>query len=460
MGGRPEAPIAISPQIRGADLGVWLEGSLSSQSGEPFRLMVESVIDYAVFMLDSQGRIATWNKGAERIKGYSAEQIVGKHFSIFYSPADIESGLPERMLAIATQLGRHEGEGWRLRKSGESFWANVVITALLDDTGKLVGFGKFPQDLTERRKAEHEIRTAQEHLRLMVEATADYAMIMLDPQGIVVTWNKGAERIKGYTANAILGQHFSVFYPREAIESGRPDRELVTAAEQGRYEDEGWRVRKGGSRFWANVVVTALRDETGKLVGFGKVTRDLTERRRTEQGLEAAYDQLNSVLECTSDSVFKINRDWILVYGNRKATESLPDFTLGRSYWDCFPAARGTFIEEILRTAMKMRSSASYENYYAPYQQWYRGNIYPTDDGLSIFFTNITEEKALKEKAEREQFLKEKRIEALSHMAGGWRMRSAIPWQSSMRGPAIFLRPLRVQMPCPQRMSERRLRAL
>jgi len=155
LGGRPEAPIAISPQIRGADLGVWLEGSLSSQSGEPFRLMVESVIDYAVFMLDSQGRIATWNKGAERIKGYSAEQIVGKHFSIFYSPADIESGLPERMLAIATQLGRHEGEGWRLRKSGESFWANVVITALLDDTGKLVGFGKFTQDLTERRKAEH-----------------------------------------------------------------------------------------------------------------------------------------------------------------------------------------------------------------------------------------------------------------------------------------------------------------
>jgi PAS domain S-box-containing protein len=255
--------------------------------------------------------------------------------------------------------------------------------------------------------------------RLMVESVVDYALFMLDPQGRIVTWNRGAERIKLYRADEIIGKHFSIFHTAESIEAGIPQRQLSMATANGRYEDEGWRIRKGGARIWADVVITALRDSQGQLVGFGKVLRDLSERRRAEQGLAAAYDQVNSVLECTSDGVLKMDRNWNLVYGNAKAVSSLPDFYLGKSYWACFPEVRGTPLERTLREAMRDRSEAPYEIYYPPYQQWYRGAIYPTFDGLALFFTNITAEKALQEEAERARFLKEKRIEALSHMAGG-----------------------------------------
>jgi signal transduction histidine kinase len=210
-----------------------------------------------------------------------------------------------------------------------------------------------------------------------------------------------------------------VFYPEKSIASGAPAFELAEATENGRYEDEGWRVRKNGSQFWANVVITPIRDDNGMLIGFGKVTRDLTEKRLAEQEVAAAYAQVNSLLECTSDSVMKINSQWALVYGNRKAIESLPDFKLGKSYWDCFPEPIGSPLEETLRTAMEQRKAATYEVFYAPYEQWYRGHVYPSEDGLSIFFANVTVEKALEEKVERERLLKEKRIEALSHMAGG-----------------------------------------
>jgi PAS domain S-box-containing protein len=386
---------------------------------DPFRLMVESVIDYGVLMLDLQGRVVTWNRGAELINGYKAAEIIGQHFSVFYPAVAIADGVPRRELSIAATDQQYRTEGWRVRKDGSQFWAGVVVIALRDTAGRLVGYGKLTRDLTERCRVEQEVRGAQERLQLMVEAVSDYAMYVLDPFGVVATWNRGAERIKGYRAGEIIGKHFSVFYSPEAIEGGLPEKGLKVAAETGRYEEEGWRVRKGGVPFWAGIVITALRDERGKLIGFGKVTRDLSERKRAEEVLQEAYDQVNSVLDCTSDCVIKMNRDWKLTYGNRKAVESLADFSVGKDYFDCFPGVRSTEIEEILQTAMRERSNAAYETYYEPYQQWYRGNIFPTDDGLSLFFANITEEKALQQRVEREQLLKEKRIEALSHMAGG-----------------------------------------
>jgi PAS domain S-box-containing protein len=258
-----------------------------------------------------------------------------------------------------------------------------------------------------------------ESFRLMVDSVLDYAFVMLDPEGRIATWNRGAERIVLYRADEVIGKHFSIFYPPESIENGLPQRELAMARANGRNEDEGWRLRRGGARYWANVVITALRDEQGQLVGFCKVSRDLSERRRAEQGLATAYDQVNSVLECTSDGVIMIDRNWSLVYGNRKAAESLPDFYIGKNYWDCFPGVKGTPLEDTLRKSMAERSAAAYETYYAPYQQWFRGNVFPTPEGLSVFFANVTTEKALQVERAREQFLKEKRIEALSHMAGG-----------------------------------------
>jgi PAS domain S-box-containing protein len=250
-----------------------------------YRLLVQSVQDYGIFMLDPGGHISSWNAGAERIKGYSAGEIIGQHFSVFYPPEDVAAGKPVRELEIAVEQGRLEDEGWRLRKDGTPFWANVVITALFDDRRKLLGFGKVTRDMTERRAAELALRESEERFRLLVQSVQDYGIFMLDPGGHISSWNTGAERIKGYSAAEIIGKHFSVFYPPEDVAAGKPVRELEIAVEQGRLEDEGWRLRKDGTRFWANVVITALFDERRKLQGFGKVTRDMTERRNAEQAL-------------------------------------------------------------------------------------------------------------------------------------------------------------------------------
>ncbi|MEU4724682.1 PAS domain S-box protein [Nonomuraea dietziae] len=249
-------------------------------------LLVQSVVDYSIFMLDPDGRIVTWNEGAQRINGYTAQEIIGSHFSVFFPPEDVASNKPEWELMTATAEGRVEDEGWRVRKDGTRFWANVIITALFDETGELRGFGKVTRDRTRQRLAEQALRESEERFRLLVQSVVDYAIFMLDTEGHIVSWNAGAQRIKGYRADEIVGSHFSVFYPPEDVASGKPDRELEIAVVEGRLEDEGWRVRKDGTRFWANVIITALFDETGRLRGFGKVTRDLTERRMAERTLD------------------------------------------------------------------------------------------------------------------------------------------------------------------------------
>jgi PAS domain S-box-containing protein len=246
---------------------------------ENLRLFVSEVKDYAIFMLDPFGVVTTWNEGAERIKGYTAKEIIGRNFSEFYTREAVEKGQPLQELNIATEMGRYHEEGWRVRKDGSQFWADVVITALRDEAGRLRGFGKVTRDVTERKLADAKLRLSEENLRLLISEVTDYAIFMLDPFGVVTTWNEGAERIKGYTAKEIIGRNFSEFYTREAVEKGQPLQELNIATEMGRYHEEGWRVRKDGSQFWADVVITALRDEAGRLRGFGKVTRNLTERR-------------------------------------------------------------------------------------------------------------------------------------------------------------------------------------
>ena len=247
-----------------------------------FRRMVGAVEDYAIFLLDRDGRIASWNRGAERAKGYTADEIIGRHFSVFYPQDRIDEGWPEQELVLARKYGRIEDEGWRLRKDGSRFWASVVITALFDEDGQLRGYGKVTRDLTERRHQEELLRQSDERFRLIVEGVRDYAIFMLDPEGRVATWNLGAQVTKGYLAEEILGQHFSVFYTQPDIDRGWPARELELALRDGRFEDEGWRLRKDGSRFWANVVITSLHDTEGRHIGFAKVTRDLTQQRRID----------------------------------------------------------------------------------------------------------------------------------------------------------------------------------
>ena len=266
------------------------------QSEERFRLLVDSVRDYAIFMLDPQGHVLTWNTGAERFKGYRADEIIGSHFSRFYTPEALARGLPDEELKAARTVGSFEDEGWRVRKDGTLFWANVVITSMRDETGELIGYAKVTCDLTQRRHHEEALRQSEERFRLLVEGVSDYAIFMLDVNGRVATWNVGAQRIKGYSADEIVGQHFSVFYPQEAVDSGWPEHELQVATESGRFVDTGWRVRKDGTQFWANVTITAMRDAVGRLLGFAKLTRDMTQSQRVV-AIEMEHQQREEILD-------------------------------------------------------------------------------------------------------------------------------------------------------------------
>jgi len=264
----------------------------SQTTEDPFKLLIQSIVDYAIYMLDPNGVVTSWNAGAERIKGFQTDEIVGKHFSTFYVEEDRAAGLPDRVLETARREGKFEGEGWRLRKDGSRFWASVVIDRINDENGKLLGFAKITRDMTEKHEAQLALLDAERRFRILVQGVTDYAIYMLDPEGRVTNWNSGAERIKGYSPGEIIGQHFSRFYAPEDFEAGVPKRALETARETGRYEAEGWRVRKDGTRFWASVVIDAIKDEGGKLIGFAKITRDMTEKRETQLRLEESREQL------------------------------------------------------------------------------------------------------------------------------------------------------------------------
>ncbi len=282
-GQHPDSPQSDSPHS-GSERSTPLSlGGIAHETGDLHRLLVQSVRDYAIFALDPTGVILSWNAGAERFKGYTANEIIGKHFSIFYPRELVEEGFPEFELRTAANTGRFEDEGWRIRKDGSRFWANVVITALRNGEGKLLGYAKVTRDLTERREAEEALRESEERFRLLVEGVKDYAIFMLDPTGRVATWNEGAERIKGYRAKEIIGKHFSEFYLEEDKVARKPERELEIAKRVGKYDEEGRRVRRDGTVFWASITITAIRNKTGELIGFAKVTRDLTERRAAEQ---------------------------------------------------------------------------------------------------------------------------------------------------------------------------------
>ncbi|WP_257453721.1 sensor histidine kinase [Archangium lipolyticum] len=256
---------------------------LLRQSEERFRLLVSSIKDYAIFMLDPEGRVESWNPGAQRLKGYKPEEILGQPLTRFYREEDVAKGKPWDLLRQATEHGHVEDEGWRVRKDGSVFWANVVITAVRDEKGVLRGYAKITKDLTERRKSEELMRRSEERFRLLVSSVKDYAIFMLDPEGRVVTWNSGAARLKGYSAREIVGEHFSRFYPPEELAKNKPARDLELARRDGRFEEEGWRLRKDGTTFWANVLITAMHDPAGTLLGFAKVTRDLTDHKRVEE---------------------------------------------------------------------------------------------------------------------------------------------------------------------------------
>ena len=325
------------------------------RSERVFRYLVDSVQDYAIFVLDPQGKIATWNSGAERMKGYRREEIIGRHFSVFYTEKDLVWDKPSYELKVAMQTGRFEDEGWRVRKDGSRFWANVIITRLLDEEGRLVGFGKITRDLTDRREAE-------QRYRMLVEGVLDYAIFSLDANGIVRSWNTGAERIKQYKAEEIIGQHFSRFYTEEDRQSGLPESLLGKAQSEGHAESEGWRVRKDGTRFWASVVITAIRDEEGTLTGYSKVTRDLTDRKILMDKIRQHADELELRVEERDKTNAELEAfSYSVSHDLRAPLRAISGFSdaIREEYGDKLDATGQEYLQEILRATTRMNQLVS-----------------------------------------------------------------------------------------------------
>jgi PAS domain S-box-containing protein len=292
-------------------------------------LLFHAVVDYAIYLLSPEGYIVSWNPGARRLKGYEDSEIIGEHFSRFFTPEDREQGLPKVALEVAAKEGRFESEGWRLRKDGSQLWVFSVVDAIRDEAGELLGFVKITRDMTERREAERRALESEARFRQLVEGVVDYAIFHLDPNGIISTWNSGAQRIKGYAPEEIIGSHFSRFYTEEDRAVGVPQKALDTARREGKFEAEGWRVRKDGTRFWASVVLDAIRNDKGDVTGFAKVTRDITERMETQRALRetqehlAVSQKMDAVGQLSGGIAHDFNNLLMIVIGNLETAQRL-----------------------------------------------------------------------------------------------------------------------------------------
>src|SRR5215831_4796240 len=305
---------------RGRRMQLTANSAHDATNAHRFKLLVDAISDHAIYMLDPDGFITTWNAGAERIKGYRGGEVIGQHFSRFFTAEDQANRVPEELLAKARSAGRYEAEGWRVRKDGRRYWCNAIMQRMQDEEGNLIGFGEITRDITARMEAEKALRESERRFRMLVEGVLDHAIYMLDPSGIVTNWNPGAERLKGYTSDEIIGQHFSKFYTREERAAGLPGRVLELAAREGQYEAEGWRVRKDGSRFWALVVVDAIHNEKGELEGFAEVTRDITERRSAQEALRDSERQFRLLVAGVTDyALFMLDPNGIVISWNAGA---------------------------------------------------------------------------------------------------------------------------------------------
>jgi PAS domain S-box-containing protein len=314
------------------------------------QLLVNAVTDYAIYMLDAEGRIVTWNPGAERFKGYAREEIVGEHFSRFFTEEDRSSGYPSRTLKTAAEEGRFEAEGWRVRKDGSRFWAHVIIDPIRTDEDGLIGFAKITRDITAKRERERALYESEQRFRMLVQGVRDYAIYMLDQDGRVSNWNTGAQGIKGYSADEIVGQHFSRFYTEGDRAGGEPERALKTALTEGKYEREAWRVRKDGTLFWAHVLIDPIYNEDGEHVGFAKITRDATERRKAEVELEetraalAQSQRLQALGELAGGIAHDFNNLMTVILGSTDFLRRRPDLP---------PEKRSRYLDAIFETGSR-----------------------------------------------------------------------------------------------------------
>jgi PAS domain S-box-containing protein len=262
------------------------------EGGTWYRMLVDNLHDYAILRTDLNGAITEWTEGARRVTGYTAGEAVGRHVSLIYTPEQVADGAVDREFAEAAKTGRAEREDWRVRKGGERFWGNEIVTAIRDADGRVTSFAKITRDLGGQRWMEKELRVSQERFRIVADHVEDYGIFMADASGIITSWNPGAEHIFGYTRDEAIGLDARVLFTPEDQATGEQEKELELARQQGRASDDRWQMRKGGERFWAAGVTSAMRDSAGTVIGFIKILRDETQRKQLEEQLRTTNEAL------------------------------------------------------------------------------------------------------------------------------------------------------------------------
>jgi PAS domain S-box-containing protein len=408
---QPDRPLLDVMVHIGTQLGRVIERARAEQalrhSEMRFRSVAQSANE-AIISADGHGKIISWNRGAQMVFGYSEEEVIGQPLTVLMPERYREAhrrGL-ERLHATGESriLGRTV-ELHGVRKDSEEFPVEMSLADWQTAQGQF--YSGIVRDITERKKNEERLRLSEERLRLLVEGVSGYAILMLDPQGNIASWNAGAERIKGYQAEEILGKHFSAFYPPDAVAERRPERALQTAATEGRFEDEGWRVRKDGSQFWANVVITALRDEAGNLIGFSKITCDLTERKRKEETIQRYADIVGNVqvgLVILRLEDLENIQSFRIVAMNPAASQitTVPaEQVVGKKLLEVGPAAYGTKMPEVFADVVRSGTGRNIDEFHYRHEGAegiYSIKAFPLpNDCVGLAFEDITERKHTEE---------------------------------------------------------------
>lgn len=265
---------------------------------DQYRRLIESLTDYAIFSLDLEGSIVTWNEGAWTTFGYARDEVLGLSYGIIFTAEDRANGRPEREILAAREFGKTTVDGWHARKDGSRFWCTDTVQTICDDDGAITGFTKIVHDSTATFVAREAVRDSEERLRLLMEGITDYALFSIDSDGIVRNWNVGSQKLYGYAEADIVGEHYSVIYPHDDDPRERAAREIATATRDGRSFDESWHVRSDGARIYATGQMTCLRPGAdGRSRGFVKIARDVTARRADDEKTKrhAYYDDLTGL---------------------------------------------------------------------------------------------------------------------------------------------------------------------
>jgi len=391
---------------RVGDERVWWRSTDPDALGQArFRSLVQAVEEYAIFMLDPDGRVVTWNSGAESIKGYDESEIIGEHFSTFYTREDAAAGVPERNLAAAAERGRTEDEGWRVRADGSRFWANVVITAIRDDDGTLRGFAKVTRDMTERREREERFRRERDQTRQLLK-TSPVAIAVQDADGEVRLANERARELFGRADRELDRDAFD-----DDLAEGLPTERIRETGDL--VFDELVQVAGAdGGQQWLSVSAAPVFDADGDVERVIVAGEDVTELKRRERELET---ELSEILGRVSDAFYALDEEFRFTHVNERAEELLQaseSELLGESLWEAFPeAAEREVVWESFHEAIETQTATSYEVYFEPLDLWVEANIYPSESGVSVYFRDVSEridrERALADSERRYRTLAE-----------------------------------------------------